>query len=65
MNIGFSVRGTKGGNVTVTFNSGREASISPYSGDETSNLIAEAYFAAHPNGEVVARGTITVSAEVE
>ena len=66
MQIGFEARGTRGGNVTVRYDdTGKEVSVAPGSGGDTVDyLTAEAYRAAYPDGEVMARGTITVKVEM-
>jgi hypothetical protein len=65
MELGFTARGTKKGNVTVTFDSGREISVSTGSLDEAGRAIAEMYFDKYPEGEVSARGTISIVAAVQ
>jgi hypothetical protein len=64
MQIGFEARGTKGGNVTVRYDNGKEVSVSGASATGIDTLVADTYRAKYPDGEVTARGSVTVSAEV-
>jgi hypothetical protein len=64
MELGFQARGTAGGNVTVRYDNGKEVAVGAASIDGVDILAAAAYRAKYPDGEVTARGTLTISAEM-
>jgi hypothetical protein len=62
MNIGFTARGTKGGNVTVKYSDGREVSVTDSCDDATANMIAASYRGKYP---VTATGNLVSHVEMD
>ena len=65
MKTGFTARGTTGGNVTVSYDGGREVAVTSSTPSGIDTLIAEAYRQKYPAGEVSARGIITTTVEMD